>query len=542
MFSNQLILDNRTINDLECILNGSFHPLKTFMNKKDWESVCTTLHMSSGEFFPLPINLFVNQSQFIKNKWNINTEIFLVDKTNLPLAKLIISDYYHVDFEFECKNAYNTFDDNHPYVEYKKSLGVGYYLSGVLTKLNDIIYYDYLEYRKTPQEIKQIFIDKNWTNVIGFQTRNPLHRSHYELTKYALNKTKSQNTKLFLNPVVGITQESDINYKTRMKCYIEILKKYKQDNLDVILSILPLSMRMAGPKEALLHALIRKNYGCTHFIVGRDHASPSKKSTTGNCFYKPYEAQELMKLYYKNIGIQPIFSNNIIYNKNDGIYYPEDLFPINGEKRLISGTQLREMLKNNIPIPNWFSFAEVINILQKEHSHLKNGICFYFIGLPCSGKTTYANKLHFLIQDKFPQKTITILDGDDVRNNLSYGLGFTKEDRSRNVRRIGWVAAEITKHGGIVICANIAPYENDRKHNRKIIENNGGVYYEIFVDTDLDICIQRDSKGLYKKALSGEIKNFTGINDTFEIPINPHVILNNDNNCNSLNELLDLIN
>lgn len=518
----EIILDTRTLCDLECIMDGSFSPLKTFMRKKEWESVIEKMELEDGIFFALPVNLAIKKEIFKNKKLEIGSEITLCNEMHFPIAKMVIEEYYEPDIIKECKLAYGTTDILHPYVKYKNEHIDSYYISGNLTLINKIPHYNYKELRKDPKELKNYFKEKNWDNIIGFQTRNPMHKSHYNLTKFALNKVKEvyANAKLLLQPIVGVTQDNDIDYNTRIKCYKEIMKYYKDE--DVYLSILSLSMRMAGPREACFHAMIRKNYGCTHFIVGRDHAGPSVKK-----FYGEYEAQEMIKKHATKINIIPVLSTNIIYNKKDGIYYEENKFPEDGEKCLISGTKLREMLINNEEIPEWFSFKEVINILKSAIK--KRGICFYFIGIPCSGKTTYAIELKETIGEYFPEKEVTLLDGDEIRNNLSEGLSFSEKDRSINVKRIGWVASQIVKHGGIVICSNIAPFERDREYNRELINKIGGKYVEIYVDTDMEICESRDIKNLYKKARKGELKNFTGIDSPFEKPNNSDIIIKNNN-------------
>jgi sulfate adenylyltransferase len=531
----EIIIDNRTLCDLECLLDGSFYPLKTFMGKDDWESVINKMELKDKSFFPLPVNLAINKDNFKEKKLDKGVEITLSNEMHLPIAKMVIEEYYEPDINVECELAYGTKDELHPYVKYKMAHKNCYYVSGKLKIINEIPHYSYKELRKTPDELKNYFRDNKWDTIIGFQTRNPMHKSHYYLTKYALNKIKEETPKLLIHPIVGMTQEGDISYKTRVECYKEILKHYPEDT--VKLSLLQLSMRMAGPREACFHALIRKNYGCTHFIVGRDHAGPSVKNKEGKNFYGEYDAQELLKQKAKKINIEPIYSKNIIYNNKDNKYYEESKFPDDGVKNLLSGTELRRMIKENIDVPEWFSFKEVINILKKGDK--RRGICFYFIGIPCSGKSTHAYQLKELIEEYFPEREVTILDGDEVRNNLSKGLGFTEEDRSINVRRIGWVASEIVKHNGIVICSNIAPYEDDRNYNRELIEKTAGKYIEIFVDTELKICEKRDIKGLYTRARAGEIKNFTGVNAKFEVPKNCEIIIK-DNNID-MTELLKLI-
>lgn len=516
----QIVLNDRTLYDLECILGGYFSPLKTFMSYLDWKSVCRNLHLSTGEFFPLPINLAVERGEI-----NTGEMIELVDKTNYVIAKMFVSEVYKPSIDFECLHAYGTKDTNHPYVLYKESHKGKDYISGELTRVNDPRHYDFKSYRLLPSETRRYFNMRGWKTVVGFQTRNPMHRAHYELTKYALEKTGDPDAKLFINPVVGVTQTVDIDYHTRVHCYKKLLGRYEYNQ--VLLGLLPLTMRMAGPREACLHALVRKNFGCTHFVVGRDHAGPSFKTKEGKSFYGPYEAQELLFKHASEIGIIPIVSKMIVYNNTKNKYQPIDEVEERDEILKLSGTEVRKRLRDKEEIPEWFSYPEIVSILRK--SQKERGVCYYFIGLSGSGKTTYANRLKFKLLEKNPSKDITILDGDIVRRNLSKGLGFSKEDRSINVRRIGYVASEIVKHGGIVICANIAPYDADRLANRKLIEGIGGEYIEIYVDTPLSVCEKRDVKGLYKLAREGKIDKFTGISDPFEEPTKVDYVIKTEN-------------
>ena len=517
-----ICLDEQTLGDLECLLDGYFTPLNNFMNQNDWRSVNENLHLSTGEFFPLPITLAIDKEVLEKKECPLLT---LCDSTNYPIATLQVSNFYKPDIDYECLCSFGTTDQNHPYVLYKQSHKDKFYVTGKLTKLNDVRHYDFLDLRLKPKDTINLF--KGVKSVVGFQTRNPLHKAHYELTQYALRHTGDENAKLFLNPVVGETQSVDIDYHVRVNCYKKLMKRYK----NATLGLLPLTMRMAGPREACLHALIRKNYGCTHFVVGRDHAGPSFKTKYGDSFYGPYEAQELLVKYAEEIGIKPIFSKMIVYNKVKEIYQPINDVG-DDEIAILSGTEFREKLRNNEEIPDWFSFPDIIDVLR--NSIKKRGTCYYFIGLSGSGKTTYANMLKTKLLENNISEEITILDGDIIRQELSKGLGFSRKDRSTNVRRIGYVASEVVKHGGIVICANIAPYDDDRLHNRKVIEDMCGKYVEVLVDTSLETCEKRDVKGLYKLAREGVIKEFTGISDPFEEPSKVDFVIKSDDDFNDL--------
>lgn len=542
-----ICLNSRIICDLELLLDGSFNPLSGFMNQKDYKSVVKKMRLSDGTLWPMPIVLPINSQQ--KEQIVHKDHVILTDDTNLPLAKLYVNDIYKPDLKRECKYVYGTNDDNHPYVKIVNSLCDGdnevWYVGGEVEVINMPPHYDFKDLRMNPVQMRNYFEKESWTTVVGFQTRNPMHRSHIELTKYALNQAADSykycknydDCKLLIQPIVGVTQVEDIDYHTRVRCYKSILKYYPENK--VKLSLLPLSMRMAGPREALWHALIRKNYGCTHFIVGRDHAGPSTKTKEGESFYGPYDAHELLEKHKDEIGINIVKSKMVVYLKDSDTYLPADEVPEGSDVLTISGTQFRKMLRDGSDVPSWFSYPEVVDELRKTVKPLSSrGLCIYFVGLSGSGKTTLAKNLENRLKE-FVDRPITVLDGDVIRKNLSKGLGFSKEDRSANVRRIGYVASEIVKHGGIVICANIAPYQEDRTANREII-SNFGTYLEIFVDTPIEICEKRDIKGLYKLARQGVIKQFTGVNDPFETPISD-IVIDDYNGYHDIDKNLEII-
>lgn len=521
--NKSIVLNTRLQNDLELILNSGFAPLQGFMTQIEYCSVLDDMKLLDGSVFPLPINLYINVEQYetIKNE----KQITLKDEQGFSLAVMDVEDIYKPDLQNECQKAYGTTDDNHPYVKIVYERKSMHYVGGKVEKIELPRHYDFRDIRLTPVQTKQYFKDNNWDVVVGFQTRNPMHRSHYELTQYALRQA-GENAHLLLHPVVGMTQECDIEYHTRVRCYKEMIKYYNHDQ--VLLSLLPLSMRMAGPREAVMHAIIRKNYGCTHFVVGRDHAGPSYKSKEGKFFYDPFEAQDLLISVRDQIGIKIITSKLIVYVKELQEYKPMNEVSKEHTVMNINGTQQRELLRTGQTIPEWFTFKGVSDILQKEISNKRVGRCYYFMGLSGSGKSASANALKERIHECEPERTVTLLDADIIRQNLSKGLGFTREDRGTNVKRIGYIASEIVKHGGICIVANIAPYKEDRECNRKLISQYGE-YFEIFVKTNIDVCEDRDVKGLYKLARAGKIKGFTGIDDPFEEPEQCEFILDGTN-------------
>jgi sulfate adenylyltransferase len=519
---NGIDLDDRLVCDLEMIMIGAFAPLTGFMTKKDYKSVVSNMKLADGSLWSIPIVLPINTET--KDRIIHMDKVVLRSNYNLPLAWLTVEEIWRPNLEKESKKVLGTNDPRHPYNRVIYSWGDDiWYVGGKIEQINPVPHYDFMSDRYTAHEIRTMIAEKGWKTVVGFQTRNPMHRCHVELSKYALKNTGDPDAKLLLTPIVGVTQDDDVSYHTRVRCYKILIDKYYEKGT-VKLCLLPLSMRMAGPREAILHALIRQNLGCSHFPVGRDHAGPSVKNKNGESFYGPYDAHELLDKYSDMLKIKIIKSKEIAYVKELDKYLPADEVPEGMQTLNISGTQQRGLLKKGKPIPEWFSYPEVFEELRKFSVPLyERGLCIYLVGLSGSGKTTIAKTLENKLLE-VGSRPITVLDGDIVRKHLSQGLGFTKEDRSTNMRRTGFVASEIVKHKGIVICANIAPYQEDREYNRKMISKYGG-YIEVFVDTPINICEDRDVKGLYKLARQGIIQMFTGISDTFEIPEDSEIIL-----------------
>jgi sulfate adenylyltransferase len=349
-----------------------------------------------------------------------------------------------------------------------------------------------------------------------------MHRIHEELTKRAADEI---NGSLLIHPVVGLTKPGDVDHYTRVRVYKALVDNYYDQNR-TLLSLLPLAMRMAGPREALWHAIIRRNYGATHLIVGRDHAGPGKDSQ-GNPFYGPYEAQALVAQYAGEVGVHPVEFKELVYLANEQRYEENNKIPENAQVFTISGTQVRDdyLAKGKI-LPEWFTRQETAEILQQMYpARHKQGFCIWFTGLSGSGKSTTAEILTSLLLERGRQ--ITLLDGDVVRTHLSKGLGFTPEDRDTNILRIGFVAGELARHGGAVICAAISPYRATRNEARKMVGEN---FIEVFVDTPIDVCEQRDVKGLYARARRGQITGFTGVDDPYEAPASPEITLDTVNN------------
>ena len=510
------VLRDRQICDLEMILNGGFAPLNGFLNKDDYENVLNEMRLSDGSVWSMPITLDVNQ-EFSK-LISIGDRITLKDKEGFSIAILEVEDNWEPDLLKESELVFGTKDLSHPSADYLQNHSNDVYIGGKVELIDLPHHYDYKNLRDSPKNLKQKFKDLGWDNIVAFQTRNPLHKAHVEMTLKAL---KDLDANLLIHPVVGMTKPGDVDHYTRVRCYQHVLEKYPKNK--AMLSLIPLAMRMGGPREALWHALIRKNYGCTHLIVGRDHAGPGLDKD-GNPFYGPYDAQEMLQKFEEEIGIKMVPFKFLVYLPDENIYKPIDEISNDTNYKTVSGTELRDYLDKGKDIPEWFTYKDVANELQKSRPpKSKRGLTIFFTGLSGSGKSTLANGLLIKLLEN-GNRPVTLLDGDIVRTHLSSELGFSKEHRSLNVKRIGYVASEITKNGGIAICAPIAPYEKDRSYNRNLISKLGG-YIEIHVSTSLEKCEERDVKGLYKLARKGVVKEFTGVSDPYEAPQDAELVI-----------------
>ena len=509
-------LTQRQLCDLDLLMNGSFSPLDGFLGKDDYESVCNNMRLGNGLLWPLPITLDVSEA--FAEKISAGDDIALRDSEGVLIATMEITDIWKPDLTSEAERVYGTTDDNHPAVSYLMYQSGPVYLGGKVRGIEPPTYYDFKLLRDTPMELRGRFRKLGWRKIVAFQTRNPLHRAHQELTFRAATESDAN---LLIHPVIGMTKTGDIDHFTRVRCYEHILKEYPEQTTQ--LSLLNLAMRMGGPREALLHAIIRKNYGCTHFIVGRDHAGPGNDKE-GNPFYGPYDAQELFSKHEEELDISMVPFKNMVYVENKAEYLPEDEVGENDTVLSLSGTEFRRRLREGLEIPEWFSYPTIVAELRKSHppKH-KQGFTVFFTGLSGSGKSTIANALMVKLLEE-GSRPVTLLDGDIVRKHLSSELTFSKEHRDLNIQRIGFVASEITKNGGIAICAPIAPYAATRRLVREMVSPFGG-FIETYVSTPIEVCEERDRKGLYAKARAGQIKGFTGIDDPYEVPERAEIII-----------------
>lgn len=530
------ILNPRETCDLEMLICGGFAPLQGYMNQADYLSVVENMRLEDGSVWPIPVTLSIPAEQ--AEEVGVSGKLTLKDEHGNPLALLAVEEIYTPDIDRECEQVFGTRDRNHPYVNILQSQKNVVYVGGKIEIIGMPFHADFKSLRRTPAETREMIAKSGTKCVVGFQTRNALHRAHIELIqRAALEADPEGKAHIFLHPVVGFTQPGDLDYHMRVRCYQLLLKYFK--DFDTSLSLLPLSMRMAGPREALWHAIIRKTYGCTHFIVGRDHAGPSSRTADGDAFYEPYAAQELVEQFADEIGIRLIKSREIVYVKELGEYLPRNEVPSGMQILNISGSEFRKALRDNKPIPEWFSYTDIIDELRGEYRE-NDGFCIYFTGLPGSGKSALCQALEERLREiDRKRRPITILDADVIRRYISNGLGFSRKDRSINVRRIGYVASLAVKHGGACLCANIAPYAEDRTANRDLI-SQFGKYIEVYVKTPLEVCEKRDLKGIYLAARQGKIKEFTGISDPYEVPSSPDIVIDSSSDLEGcVEELVD---
>ncbi len=507
-------LTARQVCDLELLMNGGFNPLKGFLTEADYNGVVENMRTADGSLWPIPITLDVNEA--FADKVEPGQDIALRDAEGVILAILSVTDKWVPNKDLEAEKVFGANDLAHPAVNYLHNVAGKVYLGGPVTGIQQPVHYDFKARRDTPNELRAYFRKLGWAKVVAFQTRNPLHRAHQELTFRA---AKEAQANLLIHPVVGMTTPGDVDHFTRVRCYEAVLDKYPQST--TAMSLLNLAMRMAGPREAVWHGLIRRNHGVTHFIVGRDHAGPGKNSQ-GKDFYGPYDAQTLFKEHEAEIGVTMVDFKHMVYVQEKAQYYPANEVPEGTTVLDISGTELRRRLREGLDIPEWFSFPEVVTQLRKTSpARDKQGFTVFFTGLSGSGKSTIANALMVKLME-MGGRPVTLLDGDVVRKHLSSELGFSKEHRDINIKRIGYVASEITKNGGIAIRAPIAPYTATRRAVREMIEAYGA-FLEVHVATTVEECERRDRKGLYKLAREGKIKEFTGISDPYEMPENPEL-------------------
>ncbi|EEQ90795.1 sulfate adenylyltransferase, variant [Blastomyces dermatitidis ER-3] len=506
-----IVLNERQLCDLELIMNGGFSPLEGFMNEKDYNGVVTDVRLADGNVFSIPITLDISSKDIqdlgVKPGARVTLRDFRDDRN---LAILTVEDVYKPDKQKEARDVFGG-DEEHPAIKYLFSKVEEFYVGGKVEAVNKLNHYDYVALRFTPAELRSHFDKLGWTRVVAFQTRNPMHRAHRELTVRA---ARARHANVLIHPVVGLTKPGDIDHFTRVRVYEAILPRYP--NGMAVLGLLPLAMRMGGPREAIWHAIIRKNHGATHFIVGRDHAGPGKNSK-GVEFYGPYDAQHAVEKYKDELGIDVVEFQQVTYLPDTDEYKPVDEVPAGTKTLDISGTELRKRLRTGGHIPEWFSYPEVVRVLRESNPpRSTQGFTIFLTGYQNSGKDAIARALQVTLNQQ-GGRPVSLLLGDTVRHELSSELGFSREDRHKNIQRIAFVAAELTKAGAAVIAAPIAPHEFSREAARDTISAVGS-FFLVHVATPLEYAEKTDKRGIYAKARRGEIKGFTGVDDPYEAP------------------------
>ncbi len=509
-----ILLNSRQLCDFELLATGAFSPLTGFMKQADYESVVDRMRLADDTLWPIPICLDVPEDTAASLK--VGQPAAIRDPEGFLLAVMHVEDIWTPDREREALEVYGSTDNKHPGVNYLLNTSGKVYIGGKLEVLSLPIHFDFRKLRMTPAEIRDTYKKLGWSRVVGFQTRNPIHRPQFEITLRAMQQA---NANLLLLPLVGMRESGNFDHYTRVRCYQAIAKRYPPDSH--VLNLLPLAVRMAGPRNALLHTIIAKNYGCTHFIIGRDHASP-RNGNGDKPLYGPKEARDLVAAYCAEVGVEMVAFEEMVYQPYEDEFSFIDRVPAEIQTMSLSGTDIRERVRSGRRIPEWATFPEVLTELQKAYPLPANqGFTVFLTGLSGAGKSTIAKILYSRFLE-IGGRPVTLLDGDIVRHNLSSELNFSKEHRDINVRRIGFVAGEITKNRGIAICAPIAPYENTRSEIRKSIEEYGG-FFEVHVATPIEVCEKRDRKGMYAKARAGLIKGFTGVDDPYETPESPEL-------------------
>lgn len=506
-----IILNERQLCDLELILNGGFSPLEGFMNEKDYNGVVENLRLANGALFSMPICLDASGEVIDSLKIKPGARITLRDfRDDRNLAILTVEDVYRPDKQKEAQEVFGG-DPEHPAIKYLVESTKEFYIGGQIEAVNRLNHYDYVALRYTPAELRLHFEKLGWSRVVAFQTRNPMHRAHRELTVRA---ARARQANVLIHPVVGLTKPGDIDHFTRVRVYEALMPRYP--NGMAVLGLLGLAMRMGGPREAIWHAIIRKNHGATHFIIGRDHAGPGKNSA-GKDFYGPYDAQHAVEKYRAELGIEVVEFQMMTYLPDSDEYRPKDEVPAGVKTLDISGTELRRRLRVGAPIPEWFSYPEVVKVLREAHPpRAQQGFTIFLTGYQNSGKDAIARALQVTFNEQ-GGRPVSLLLGETVRHELSSELGFTREDRDTNIARIAFVAAELTKAGAAVIAAPIAPFDAARKEARETVQRYGN-FFLVHVATSLEYCEKTDKRGVYARARRNSIKNFTGVNDPYEAP------------------------
>jgi len=508
----EIVLSGRQLCDFDMLATGVFSPLSRFMTRTDYEAVVAHMRLASGELFPLPVCLDVSGDR--ARTLAPGQAVALRDQEGLLLAVMHITDVWQPDREHEARAVYGTTDCAHPGVCHLLRDCGEYYVGGTMEVVQLPIYLDSRQLRKSPAEVRELYRKLSWHRVIGFHTRQPIHRLQFEMTIRAMRAARAN---LLCLPSVGTTDPDDVDHYTRVRCYKRVAERYPPDSF--LLNLVPMAMRMAGPREALLHLIVARNFGCSGFIIGPDHASPPPPDN-GVAFYEKDHACRLLEIHAGELDMEVIVFNEIVYLPFEDEFVPADQVADGTQYVSMPGSLIRRRMRAGKTIPDWATFPEVLEELERAcPPPARQGFTVFFTGLSGAGKSTIARILYSRFLE-IGTRPVTLLDGDIVRHNLSSELTFSKEHRDINVKRIGFVASEITKNRGIAICAPIAPYAATRADVRRVIEAYGG-FFEVHVATPIEECEKRDRKGMYARARAGKIKGFTGVDDPYQAPVCP---------------------
>lgn len=510
-------LSSRQLCDLELLLNRGLFPLTGYLCRDDYTSVINKMTLVDGTVWPIPISLDVDEQT--AGALEKGQRVALNDQEGFLLAILTVEDIWKPDKKKEAVSVFGTDDpDTHPGVMHLYERVGSHYIGGRLEGVSLPVHYDFQHLRLSPSETVRIFTMNGWRKILGFHTDEYLHCAHREMV---IKAAREAGAAIFLQPVADLSHPGNLDYYTQIRCYQAFTDKFPANMIQ--LGLTPFASRKAGPKEALWQAIIRKNFGCSHFMVAEDHADPWAGKDGKELFYPYGAAQQMVSDYSKETGISMVPQREMGYHQDLKKYVVLDKI---GEEEVatISSRELRRKLIHGEDIPTWFSYPEVVDQLQCSFPpRSKQGFTIFMTGFSGSGKSTIAKVLLVKFMEMC-DRPVTLLDGDIVRTNLSSELTFSKEHRNLNITRIGFVAGEITKNGGIALCAPIAPYTESRWANRELISRYGG-YVEVYVSTPLEVCEQRDRKGLYAKARAGKVKGVTGVTDPYIPPTNPELTI-----------------
>jgi sulfate adenylyltransferase len=511
-----LDLSWKQICELELLLNGALSPLTGYMNQAERHSVLSGMKLPDGLFWPRPVMLVVSE----KAAQNLaaGQTVALRDSEGVMPAILHISEVWPADPEAEMALAEAS---GVPLARTQAEAGQ-FYVGGRLEGVTLPPRHDFLNLRLTPAEMREQFARLGWRKVMAYQPSQALHRPQYE---FLLRTAMQQEANLLIHAVAGSDPVLESGHFALVRACQALMPRLPASTS--MLALNPMTPWAAGPRKTLLKAIMARNYGCSQLVTGGETVLESlhKESSQRRGQDTPNLSSDTVYAVAKeSLGVTLLPFPRMVYVEDRDEWLPEETVPADTRSESMSGAELTRRLMQNIKVPEWFSFPEVLDEMRKAYPPRKQqGFTVFFTGLSGSGKSTIARALTVRLMEMGGRR-VSLLDGDIVRTHLSSELGFSKAHRDINIRRIGFVASEITKHGGTAICAPIAPYQATRRAVRSMIEEWGG-FLEIHVSTSVEVCEGRDRKGLYAKARAGLIPEFTGVSDPYEIPENAELTI-----------------